>query len=190
MKPISNWENIQPPATIENLPAGAYVCDIKKVTLCDNKSGSGQHLKFEFDICEGEHKEFFAKDYRSQTREDKFWNGVIRQNIPEESNPKYETLVKYFKRTFGYIEASNPGYHWNWDEGTLKGKKIGVTFGEKDKISQKGNTYTVTEARDIISVEDVRSGNFKTPEKKAATAGVAMNASIPMSIDDGSDLPF
>ena len=190
MKPINNWESIQAPNTIENLPAGAYVCDIKKVTLCDNKSGNGQHLKFEFDICEGDYKDFFAKDYRSQTREDKFWGGVIRQNIPDESNPKYATLAGFFKRTFDYIEASNPGYHWDWNEAGLKGKKIGVTFGEKEKKSQRGNVYTITEAREIVAVESVRSGSFRMPEKKMLTATSNIGGFAPTPVDDGSDLPF
>ena len=191
MKPINNWENVQAPSTIENLPAGAYVCDIKKVTLCDNKSGNGQHLKFEFDICEGDYKDFFAKDYRSQTREDKFWNGVIRQNIPEESDAKYEIKAGFFKRVFDYIEESNPGYRWDWNEAGLKGKKIGVTFGEKEKMSQRGNIYTITESREIISVDNARTGNFRAPEKKTLTTNANAVASFAnTTIDDGSDLPF
>lgn len=191
MKPINNWENIQPPSAIENLPAGAYVCELKKVSVCDNRNGNGQHLKFEFDVCEGEFKDFFAKDYRSQNREDKFWSGVLYQNIPDESDPKYATKAGFFKRVFDYIEASNPGYRWDWNEAALKGKKVGITFGEEEKMSQRGNVYTVTKAKDIITVESVRSGNFKMPEKKVLTTSApAFGGLAPVAIDSNSDLPF
>lgn len=190
MKPINNWENIQAPTAIENLPAGAYVCQIMKASVNPNKSGKGEHIKFEFEVCEGEHSGFFAKDYRSQNREDKFWTGVLYQNIPNEDDPKYEVKIKFFKRTFDYIEASNPGYHWDWNEANLKGKKIGVTFGEKEKMSQRGNIYVVTEARDIISVDDARSGNFRMPEKKVLPGSTVVTAFTPVIDSDDSDLPF
>ncbi len=39
--------------------------------------------------------------------------------------------LPFFKGMISCIEKSNEGYEWNWDEKTLKGKKIGVLFGRE-----------------------------------------------------------
>lgn len=191
MKPINNWENVKAMSSgIETLPAGAYVCEIKQCIEKPNKNG-GSHLEVSFEVCEGEYKGFFEKDYRSQSREDKFWHGIIRQNIPDGDSDKYELQARFFRTFTNALEASNPGYHWDWQEAALKGKKIGITFGEREKQSQKGTIYTITEARDVIAVVSAREGRFKMPEKKTLTpTGNAYGMSNPISADNNVDLPF
>lgn len=191
MKPINNWENVKPMSSgIETLPAGAYVCEIKQCLEKPNKNG-GSHLEVSFDVFEGDYKGFFEKDYRSQDREDKFWRGVIRQNIPDSNSDKYEVQARFFRSFTDALEASNPGYHWDWNETALKGKKIGITFGEREKQSQKGTIYTITEAREVIDAASAREGHFKMPEKKtlAPTNNSFGWADIPAP-GNNSDLPF
>lgn len=192
MKPINNWENIKATGNYESLPAGGYICCIKAVKEGPNKSGIGSHLEIMFEVSEGEYKGFFERDYRSQNREDKFWSGVIYQNVPDETSPKYEQQAGFFKRFIANVEESNPGYHWNWDEKTLVGRMIGVIFGEREKQSQRGTVYTVTSADSVVSIKTVRSGNYKIPElRKLAPAVPSFGGSgafQPMSQSD--DLPF
>ena len=127
MKPINNFQNVKEAGgAIENLPAGGYVCTIMKCVEEKNRNNNGTHLTIQFDVAEGEYKDWFAKDWKNQTREDKFWHGVINQNIPDETSPKYDTQCGFFKRFTNAVEASNPGYHWDWNEAGLKGKKIGI----------------------------------------------------------------
>lgn len=191
MKAISNWENVQAAGNIESLPVGAYVCDIKQAKEVKNRNTSGTHLEIMFDVCEGEFRGFFEQDYRSQDREDKFWRGIIRQNVPQESSDKYGQQCKFFKRFINTIEDSNPGYHWDWNETGLKGKKIGVVFGEREKESQKGTVYTITEACEVIPADDARAGKFKAPEKKTLPAKPAYSGGFaPVQDDDDGDLPF
>lgn len=190
MKPINNWENVKAAGSIETLPAGAYVCEIRQAIEKPNKNG-GTHLEISFEVYEGEYKDFFSRDYRSQNREDKFWRGILRQNVPNESSPKCETQKSFFRTFTDCLEASNPGYHWDWNEGGLKGKKIGVVFGEREKQSQKGTIYTVTDATEVISVEDARAGRFKMPGKKfLAPTNNAFGGFAPITPGDASDLPF
>lgn len=192
MKPINNWENVKAMSSgIETLPAGAYVCEIKQCIEKTNKNNTGSHLEVSFDVFEGEHKGFFEKDYRSQDREDKFWRGIIRQNIPNSGSDNYEVQARFFRTFTDALEASNPGYHWDWNETALKGKKIGVTFGEREKQSQKGTIYTITEAREVIDASSARDGHFKMPEKKtlAPTSNSFGWTDIPTPTS-GSDLPF
>lgn len=189
MKPINNWENVKAAGSIETLPAGAYVCEIKQAVEKPNKT-AGTHLEISFEVIEGEYKDFFGRDYRSQDREDKFWHGIIRQNCPDENSPKYEAQSRFFRSFTDRVEESNPGYHWDWNEAGLKGKKIGVVFGEREKQSQKGTIYTVTDAAEIISVDDARKGKFNTPAKKTLPTANTFGGFAPGASVNSDDLPF
>ena len=191
MNPIKNWNEVQAAGTIDNLPAGGYICEIKQCREVANKNSPGTHLEVSFEVCEGDFRGFFERDYRAQDREDKFWRGIINQNIPDEASQKYAQQCKFFKRFTNTVEESNPGYHWDWNEAGLKGKKIGVLFGEKEKKSQKGTVYIITEAREVVSIETIRNGSFKIPEKKTLPAEPAYGGygGFTPVADDG-ELPF
>ena len=190
MKPIKNFENVQEAGgEIQNLPVGGYVCEIKKCTEVANKLSNGTHLEILFDVCEGDYRDFFAGDYKGQQREDKFWRGVISQNIPIEGALKYEMQTRFFKRFVNVIEASNPGYHWDWNEAELKGKKVGIIFGAVERESQRGTRYMTTRATSFAPVDDIRADRYSTPEPRMlAAASAAVAAPAVNAADD--DLPF
>lgn len=195
MKPIKNFENVQEAGgEIQNLPAGGYVCEIKKCSEVANKRSNGTHLEILFDVCEGDWRDFFAGDYKSQNREDKFWHGIINQNIPDEGSQKYEMQARFFKRFINVIEASNPDYHWDWNEAGLKGKKIGVIFRSVERRSQRGTKYMTTQADSIESIEKIRSERYTVPEPKLLDEPHFDNgsafASAPVDVAADDDLPF
>ena len=193
MKPIKNFENVQPAGSIDILPAGAYVCKIEKVTEEKNKSGSGTHLAVLFDIAEGDYREFFMADWKAQNREDKFWRGIIRQNIPDEKSEKYDMQCRFFKSFVNAIEDSNDGFAWDWDEKKLKGKLLGVVFREVERQSQRGTVYVTTQPETVCSAEAARNGTVKIPDRKTlapATTGAFTPASGPVNVTPDEDLPF
>ena len=191
MKPINNWNEVKEAGgQIENLPAGAYICDIKQCREVGNRNGNGTHLEIMFDVCRGDYRGWFERDWNLQNREDKYWHGIIRQNIPDETSPKYDAQCGFFKRFTNNIEASNPGYHWDWNEAGLKGKQIGVVFGEVEKESQRGTRYMITRADSIINTQAVESGKYNVPKPKMmaeATPTISTFAALP-EID--GDFPF
>ena len=190
MKPINNYDSIKEAGgEIENLPAGGYVCRIEKCVEKQNKNNGGSHLEIMFDIVEGEYKGWFADDWKNQNREDKYWHGIIRQNIPDETSAKYDMQCSFFKRFTNNIEASNPGYHWDWNEVGM----IGVVFGEVERESQRGTRYMTTQADSIVSVDAVRSEKYKLPAPKMlerSTTNPAFNAPVFTPVEEESDLPF
>ena len=191
MKAIKNFEDVKAAGgQIENLPAGGYVCEIKKCSEDPNKRGTGSHLTIQFDVCEGENSGWFANDWKAQDREDKFWHGVINQNVPDESSPKYDMQCRFFKSFTNTIEESNPGYHWDWNEAGLKGKRIGVIFGEAEKQSSKGTVYIITRAESICSVDAIRKGSFKVPELKKLSGSTVSTAPAAAEYGVSDDLPF
>lgn len=192
MKKIENFDQVKEAGgAIENLPAGGYICTIMKCAEERNRNSNGTHLTIQFDIAEGEHKDWFAADWKNQAREDKFWHGVINQNIPDETSPKYEMQCGFFKRFTNAVEASNPGYHWDWNEVGLKGKKIGVVFGEVEKESQRGTRYMITRADSICSTDEVRNGKCKIPAPKMLEVVSRNMVGEPSyAATSESDLPF
>lgn len=191
MKPINNWSAVKATGDFENITPGGKIIQIKKAVEKKNKSGNGSHIEILIDVHEGEEKGFYERDYKAQNREDKFWRGIIRQNIPDESSPKYDMQCGFFKRFTNAVEESNPGYHWDWNEAGLTGKLCGCVFGEVEKESKKGTVYTVAEPSEIVSVDAIKTGNFKTPAVKALKKGSAAPTSFSEYAPGGDDdLPF
>lgn len=189
MKAIDNWNDVKETGgEIEVLPVGGYVCRIEMCTEKPNKNG-GTHLEIMFDVVEGDYRGFFMEDWKSQQREDKFWRGIIRQNVPNENSPKYDKQKGFFKKFTNAVEASNPDYHWDWNEGGLKGKLIGVIFGEVERTSSRGNRYITTQADSVTSVENIRNEKYRIPAPKMLSVPTAATIAVDVSVDDG-DLPF
>lgn len=180
--------NIERSVGSEPLPAGGYVAKILNAEV--KEYDWGEVLVVSFDIAEGEHKDFFAKQYKSNTSEDKKWKGNFRINVPQESNQYFESQKRSFGNAIACIEESNNGYHWAWDENTLKGKMVGVLFRERE-WEWEGKSGITTECCTFCSVDDVRSGNFKIPRPKMLKKEEAKikNTNIFEEIDI-SDLPF
>ena len=91
------------------------------------------------------------------------------------------------------IEESNPSFRWAWDENALKGNMVGVLFRNFEWEMDDGRSGWSTECCTFVSVEDVRTGNFKQPKDKPLRNKSTNNA--PASnftvIDDSlDDLPF
>lgn len=179
-------------AAREPLPAGGYVAKIMGAK--EETYTWGSVLVISFDIAEGEHKDFFATDYRQNDREDKKWRGTYRLSVPKDDGSEKDGWTK---RTFGgaiwAIEESNPGYHWDWNEAILKGKSVGVLFRNKE-WEMNGNTDWTTECCALDSVENIRNNAFKMPKDKPLKQKTAEGTVNPMeavesSADDG-DLPF
>lgn len=177
------------------LPKGGYIA---KILDCkEEQSATGyQWLAISFDIAEGEHKGYFAEQYRANTNEDKKWRGTYNAFIPDESSQYYEDNLNKFKTMIANIEESNPGYHWDWDETKLKGKMIGLLFGEKEFETNNGDVIIVTECRGIRSVDCIKEGKFKMPTLKTL-GNKPSNKPAPQtnltdlgSVEDDDDLPF
>ena len=119
-----------------------------------------------FDIAEGDQKDFYANQYRSQTQEDKKWKGVYRVYCPkDDGSPEDARTQSNFKALMDAIEESNPGYHWDWNEAGLKGKIVGCLFRLEE---YDFNGYNGWSARPVycIPAAKVRGGDFKLPNDK------------------------
>ena len=198
MKKLNGYEAAQTYSDQERLPVGGYVLKILDVKYQENSWGDVIILSF--DIEEGEHKGFYAANYRAQTQEDKKWKGTYRLRVPKDDGSEQDNwTMRRFKTVISNFEESNQGYHWNWDEQTLKGKLIGALFNNKE-YSFNGREGFFTNCHSLVTVEKIRSGKFEIPadtllkDKPAPKnmAGATPDADGFMNIPDGidEDLPF
>ena len=106
--------------------------------------------------------EYFKKQYENDTRIDrKYPNGAIKYvPIGEEENQ-----IKMLKSFItAYENSNNCKFDWNKEVGQLKGKKIGIIFGQEEYISQDGTTKLATKLREFRSIDKV--DNVKIPKVK------------------------
>ena len=157
MKAFNGFEAKKSVST-EPLPAGGYVAKILDAKV--EEYLWGEVLVISFDIAYGEHKDFFAKQYKANTNEDKKWKGNFRITVPQENNQYFESQKRTFGNAIWAIEESNPGFRWAWDENALVGKNVGVLF-RNFEWEVNGNTGWSTECGTFVSVDDIRNGNFR-----------------------------
>ncbi len=171
----------------EPLPKGAYVIKLLNVKEEPNSNGNGSHLKIAFDIAEGEYTDFYMNAFNSSTKEDKKWNNdaYLYMNCPDDNSPQW--TVDNFNKFITAVEDSNEGYHWNWDESTLKSRIVGAKFCI-EQSEYNGKVYDHTKAKWFVTAQKVRDGKAgKLPNDKMIASAPNKNTDDYMSIPDAID---
>lgn len=198
MKQFSNWEKAKESAKFEageKLPVGGYVCKIKAVAYTNPQNGNSGRIDVQFDIVEGEYKDFFQKQYDGNTSDDKKWKGRTTIWEPmDDGSEKDEWTKNTFAKWTNAFEESNPGYVWDWDESKWKDKLVGILYGEVGTVID-GKEIVYTEARFPTSVNAVRENKFKIPKFKSKNGYTGSRNTTSGSGDefinaDPMDLPF
>ena len=174
------------------LPAGGYVAKILDAKV--QTYTFGDMLVLSFDIAEGEHKDFFKKDYAANQNEDKKWRGTFRISIPKDDGSEKDAWSKAaFNDMIAVFEADS-GFHWDWDEMKLKGRTVGVLFRNKE-WEWEGRQGWTTECCALTTATEIRNGDFKQPKDKplkkeeSTTATSTGFKSFEADEEDG-ELPF
>jgi hypothetical protein len=155
MKKIDNWDNIEAKGMddFKALPIGAYECVIVGAGIHKSEQSGKESFKVAVDIASGEYKDYFKKRYDSNTNSDKKWdNNSVRYLAFEGDN------ASFFKGFITSIENSNPGYKWNWEESTLKGKKICGVYQYEEYEKQdgsKGVKVRLNKFRSLDKMKDI-----------------------------------
>ena len=195
MEKIKGYEKAEKFTDIEKLPAGGYVIGILGVE--EVAQDWGDVLEIKFDIAEGNFSNYYSKQYMSggvsvQT-EDKKYKGVYRLNIPTDGTDDKNILtMRIFKTAISAIEESNTGYHWDWNEKSLVGKKVGCIFWEKE-YSFNGKQGFFVAPHSLRNIADIREGKFKIPAPKLLKTDNKQKAKqedLPPFMRDDDALPF
>lgn len=172
----------------EELPTGAYLCKIMNAEEATYDWGSKLYLSL--DIIEGDQKDYYAKQYREDTREDKKWGCVLGLYEPKDDGSENdEWTKKKFNNFIGCVEDANSGFHFDWDEKALKGKKIAVVF-HKEEWEYNGKTGWKVKPFRVISIGDFKDGKWGKYDDKPLANKPAQAAYSSFADVDDSDLPF
>lgn len=183
------------------LPAGKYICEIKGAKVVKNTSSGTEQLVLQLDIAEGDYKNYYSDAYAADLVKNgskaKWRNGgLFRQGWEGKSLP-------YFHGLMTCIEKSNNGFYWgkdpkgsgaeNWDEKTLKGKKIGVLFGREQFRASDGSVKFATKAVAVRSIEGLEKSEIpkdKLLNGSSASQGFDTSGFSDLDDTDEDDLPF
>lgn len=149
----------------EKLPAGGYIARITKAYI--KEQSWGKQLVIEFDICEGEYIGFFQRDADNNQFEPGKWRGVFRLTIPkgDELDDRDVANQKKFNNLIYALEDSNRGYHFDGDELMMRGKVVGVIFGNK-QWEMNGSTGWSTQCFGVDSAANIREGSYTMPKDR------------------------
>ena len=148
-------------------------------------------------MTEGEHAGYFSLRLKhdqenSSGKYEVKYKGVYRLRIPNAANTKAmypESDLKRFNDAIWRIEASNPGYHWDWNEKGLVGRAVGFSMQEDE---YNGNTFTRIGRFEVV--DDVRAGSvpmMKPRKPRNNTATVTTASAVPAGFTPvEEELPF
>lgn len=177
MEIIKDFDKIEPKGmedfNFKLLPIGAYKCIIKDARIHTNKENGKETLKVSVDIASGEYKDYFQKRYDNNTNKDKKWdNNAVKYLAFQGEN------VSYFKGFITCVENSNVGYKWNWDETSLKNKKICGIFQYEEYKKLDGSKAVKVRLNKFRSLD-----KLKESQENINDSVRLLNGSY-MSIDD------
>lgn len=188
--PQYNKENRKTVSNYEQLPKGNYVCKIMGIEEVTSKNGN-RGIKVSFDIAEGDYKDFYAKKYQADDREDKRWSpdAVYWISIPYDDCPGY--IQDGWDTFWANVEDSNNGYVFNGNEKTVKGKTFGGFF-RIEQTEYNGRIYDHTRLAKTCIAQDVRDGKATwSPKDKLIDQSSGSNDDF-IAIPESApvDLPF
>jgi hypothetical protein len=186
---FKDYEDTKAYGEIQQLPKGGYELLVMGVQVENNSKGS--YMKIACDISYGEYLGFFKTDYDNQQTEDKKWHCNYLLSIPNDDGSEQDGWTKRrFKTVMEAFEDSNKGYHWNWDEQTLKGKKIGGLFNIRE-YEKDGKVRSATNLAQLVSVKTIKDGTFKLPEDKLINKRPSADGFVNAGTDSGKEFnPF
>lgn len=149
----------QTSGTLEDLPAGGYICKIVRPILNDDPASGKANIELQVDIAEGDFAGYF------QRLEDRygFWGlrGWMSFNGPDK--------VANFKRTCVALCTSNPGLMFDpfimggADVDALTGKKIGAVIGKEEYKNNSGDIREKNVISYFTETDKIKNKKFKVP---------------------------
>ena len=183
----AGYDEVQAGGDFTPIELGGHKLIIKKIE--DVSNGVVSYLKVMYDTAPDDiQPNYFAEQYKNDTRETKKWGGVI--NIfPTDRDGR---TSKKFKQFCTSIERSNNSQiEWGAKfEQSIVGKVVGGVFGEEEYLDTANNVKTARKLfwfRSVDGIQDAKVPNKRTLEGTDTNAPDGF-VNIPDGIDE--DLPF
>ena len=169
----------------EPLTLGGHVCVIKGAEEAKSKTGKDMY-KIALDITGNDPQAgYYQKKFDNDTRENRRWPCVSYVVITDSEGNCTRNCASFVTS----VEESNPGFSFPWDNAAyLKGKRVGVVFGEEEYKNDKGEIKRATKPFWFRSADKVMDAPVpKLKEYKAAISPARPGAWADFSVDD---IPF
>ena len=190
MKKPSDWENVTAYGSYEALELGGHICKIMQVEETKSKNGKDM-ITISLDIAEGKQAGYYAREYKTNDRENKKWGCVVYQLLEDNDG----NTNKGFKTFIDAVKRSNPKFDetilWSDEFCTyLKNKLVGGVFGREQYLNRYGEKKFSTKCMQFRDVEAIRKG-VEVPEDKLLRT-VEQNNWLNdfASVGNDDDLPF
>lgn len=163
MKPTySGYEGKKVSGFAQVPPAGVYIAEIQGVRTEESYDKTRDVIVLMLEITEGEYANQYHKVYEDQRASfgDRVkYRGTFK--LTPYMNGDEDWVRHKFEGNLYCVEQSNPGYHWDWDETKLKGKKVGINVRNNLYTAQNGADKETTEIGQLETIEDVRNGRCR-----------------------------
>lgn len=168
---IMNWTGVEESQPFEKPPAGGYVIRIMDIEDVADR----EFLNVVYDIAEGQYAGFYSDEFGQKNP----WaHRFVRS---------YKASAEgMFKQFLSRLEDSNPEWtvaRWTQtcDPMGLIGLTLGVVFQFEDYTNDQGDDKERVNLCGVYSVDDIRAGKYKVPDRKDSRThvpGVAQPAPV------------
>ena len=163
MKPTYNGFEAKKNNNFAQLPPpGAYVAEIQGVKTEMGYDNVHEQIVVMVEITEGEYKGQYHKvfeDNKNSFGDSVKYKGTLRLIPPIPGDEEWRK--SRFEGNLWCVEQSNDGYHWDWDETKLKGKKVGINVRKSIYIGNDDKEHETTEIGRLETVQDVKDDKVK-----------------------------
>ena len=183
MKPINKdtWDNAVEYGDFERLPAGGYVCAITDASDVPDK----EYLEITYDIAEGVYADFYSDEWGKEHP----WAHRFVRSYKEKAMGMMKGFLKAVDESNGTDFSSTVTK--GLDEHKLIGKLVGLILREEEYESNRGDIRTRLIVHKTVSIDTVRSGNFKIPDIKRLNGAPAPESVVPgFGPVTDNDMPF
>ena len=170
MRAIQNFESVQPSNGEFAKPGpGGYILEIVSVedVPFNPQTGKGDYLKIYYDIADGDFRGF----YREQAEH---FNGAWYANFIRSYKDKALGMFRHF---INCVTESNPGFRWAWQEQALVRLRFGAVLQEEEYEKKDGTVGVRLIVKEVKTVQQILSGDFKIPDRKCLSATNGATAS-------------
>ena len=188
LKP-ADWNTTQAnDGSFERVTPGGHICLIKGAKLDHTKSGKELFVLY-LEVAEGSQLDgIFQRDWERKRSQNATAEWPVAGQYRQLTQDNSGGTNPYFKGLIKAIEDSN-GFTWNFDENTLRGKKIGIIFREEEFMANDGNIKTSVKPAWARSVATIQHGVDIPKIKRLQTSSPSM-AAAGFTPANEEELPF
>lgn len=165
MRAFTDYNQTQEYTDFQKLPAGAFEVEILRA------EDTEKALCLLFDIKGGEFDNYYHKKFDADRKSENVGNpkykGVFRLWYPDggQYDDNKKRRMKTALKLISDGNRLNIDFSREWDGAALKGARIGMIFREQE-YDYQGKRGFSAQPFTLVSLENLREGNFTIPDKK------------------------